>query len=293
MLDFYFYQKTELKNMTRNNYKIRFKNPKVAIIIVFAITSILLAIASSFNLNDLIFPYIFALILEFIILMAIYAFLAFYLIPYVFYMPNGRQPFPDFLKSLKLTRKGLSLKAILLGLVLGTFSLIGLGFSGLILGESFAFSIDFNQLLIFPTPERLGTFNFINHISPALWEEIIFRGVFLTVLLKISSARRAIITDGILFGMFHFLNLRPETLFLTIGQVIYTTCSGITLAYLYTKTSNLIPCMLAHYVNNIISALIMLPEMNLVIFFIYVVLTSLVTLVLGLGIIKLCGKLEL
>lgn len=271
------------------------ETPNIAIIVVYITNIFILYILSlRVYLSSLISPYLFSLILDFIILMVVYAFFAFYLIPFVLCLPNGKQTFSEFLEMLKMTKRSLSIKFFLLGLVIGTFLLIGSFFTRLILGELFIYVIDFNQILSFPSSMTLGFFNLIYHISPALWEEVIFRGVILTLLLKLCSTRKAIIIDGILFGVFHWLNFTPETgLYITLGQVIYTTCSGITLAYMYVKTSNLIPCILAHYMNNIISALIvtLTSEMQLPAFFTYIGLTSFITMAFGLGAIKLYEKL--
>ncbi|MHA1716510.1 MAG: lysostaphin resistance A-like protein, partial [Promethearchaeota archaeon] len=197
----------------------------------------------------------------------------------------------DFLKTLKLTKKCLSLKIIILGLAMGFLVLIGSFFTDIILGKLFICKLDFNQIIDSPNLMNFGYFNFIYHIVPALWEEIIFRGVMITLLLKIYSIRTAIIIDGLVFGIFHIANLGPEAnLFITLGQVIYTSCSGINLAYLYVKTSNLIPCIIAHYVNNMLSALMSI-ELNFLVYFYYVGLISLFAIILGVGIIKLYEKL--
>ena len=271
------------------------ENPNIAIIVVYITNICILYIVSlRVYLSGLITPYILSLFLDFVVLMVGYASFTFYLIPFVLWLPNGKQSFSEFLEILKMTKKSFSIKNFLLGLVIGTFLLIGSFFTKLILGELFIYNIDFNQILSSPSSTSLGFFNLIFYISPALWEEVIFRGVILTLLLKLCSTRKAIIIDGILFGVFHWLNFTPETgLYITLGQIIYTTCSGITLAYMYVKTSNLFPCIFAHYMNNIISVLIVIltSEMQLPVFFTYIGLTSFITLAFSLGTIKLYEKL--
>jgi len=227
------------------------------------------------------------LFLDFIILMVIYALYAFYFIPFVLHLPDGKQNFSGFLKTLKLTKSGLSLRIIFLGLLMGFCVLISFFFSDIILGDLLPFTIDFNQIIGVPNLMNLGYFNFIHHIVPALWEEIIFRGIILTLLLKIYPVRSAIIIDGVVFGIVHLAN--NASLFITLGQVIYTSCFGITLAYLYVKTSSLIPCIIAHYVNNILSALLYISntEVNILIYFFHIGLISLVAMILRVGFIKL------
>ncbi|MHA1376013.1 MAG: lysostaphin resistance A-like protein [Promethearchaeota archaeon] len=257
-------------------------------IIVGSFICILLITSLRKNLRALISSDLFYLFLSFIILMVIYAFYSFYFVPFVLYLPDGKQNISSFLKSLKLTKSSFSLKIIFLGLVTGILVLVGFFCTDIILGELFTFTLDFNQIIEFPNLINLGYFNFINHIAPALWEEIIFRGIMITILLKIYPVRTAIIIDGLFFGIFHIANLGPEAnLFIILGQVIYTSCFGITLAYLYVKTSNLIPCIIAHYVNNILSVLISIKEVNILVLFVQACLLSLIVMILSLGIIKL------
>ena len=116
--------------------------------------------------------------------MSIYAFYSFYFVPFVLYLPDGKQTFSGFLKSLKLTRSGFSPKNLFIGLVIGILLLYSYFGIDIILGELSIFRLDFNQIIQPPSLSNLGYFNFIYHIAPALWEEIIFRGIMITILLK-------------------------------------------------------------------------------------------------------------
>ncbi|MFX1420598.1 MAG: CPBP family intramembrane glutamic endopeptidase, partial [Promethearchaeota archaeon] len=74
--------------------------------------------------------------------------------------------------------------------------------------------------------------------------------------LKNSSQNTSFILNGILFGLFHLVNLLFgihlfSQIFLgIILQVIYASCLGISFAYIYTKTRSLLPCILGHYLFN-------------------------------------------
>lgn len=246
------------------------------ILIIISFRSNLLALISS----DLIYFF-----LDSIFFTLIYAFYSFYFVPFVLHLPDGTQDFSSFLKSMKLTRIGFSLKCFCLSLVIGILLLIGYFSTDIILGELFIYKLDFNQVLQPPSLTNRSYFNFIYHIIPAFWEEIIFRGIMLTILLKKFSVRTAIIIDGVFFGISHMAN--HSNIFIGLGQGIYTFCSGIILGYLYVKTSNLIPSMIAHYVNNIISALLSIGEVNLLVFLLQQCLISSIVLILGVGIIRL------
>jgi len=221
--------------------------------------------------------------------MVIYAFYSFYFVPFVLHLPNGKQTFPNYLKSLKLTKSGFSLIKFFMGLVIGILLLVVYFCIVIFLGERFIYRLDINQIFQPPSSNNYGYFNFIFHLVPAFWEEIIFRGILITILLKRYSVYKAIIYDGIFFSFAHIFN--HSNIYLGIGQGIYTFCSGIVLAYLYVKTSNLIPGMIAHYVNNIISVVIPMEEVNVSVFLLQQYLLSIIVLILGLGIIKLYEKL--
>ena len=75
--------------------------------------------------------------------------------------------------------------------------------------------------------------------------------------LKPQEARFFLQFAATLFGFFHYINLAyGADLISTLGQVAFTTFFGITLAYLFIKTKSLIPCIIAHYVNNAFQPLV-------------------------------------
>ncbi|MCG3260756.1 MAG: CPBP family intramembrane metalloprotease, partial [Candidatus Heimdallarchaeota archaeon] len=97
-------------------------------------------------------------------------------------------------------------------------------------------------------------------LAPGIWEEVAFRGVIFALLLKKYSQKKTIIINGVMFGLFHLINLVSlffmfgyETeiilrlVYSTLFQVIYTTAIGILLAYLYSKTKSLISVIIIHY----------------------------------------------
>ena len=242
------------------------------------------------NLRFFISSEILFLLLRFIILMIIYALYSIFFLHFVMYLPDGKQSFSEFLKTVKLIKSGLKIKEIFLGLLIGIIVLIGAFFTSFIFDE-LEYSIDFNLILGSPNYPNFGYFNFLHHIIPALWEELIFRGIIITLLLKKFSTKTVIILDGVIFGIFHLANLSPETGILILGQVIYNTGFGISLAYLYLKNSNLIPCIIAHYVNNIISV-IMTSTSVVSIYFYSVTFLSLFVLIIRFSIIRLYEKVK-
>ena len=98
-----------------------------------------------------------------------------------------------------------------------------------------------------------------------IFEEVVLRGVILTMLLKVYSKRTAIFGSAILFGYGHFLNILngPLTydLVLFVGaQVVWTSIHGILYGYMFLITGNLYANMFLHLsVNGMGNCFIYMP----------------------------------
>lgn len=80
-------------------------------------------------------------------------------------------------------------------------------------------------------------------IAGPILEEMLFRGVFTRVLLQRYRPILAILLSALIFGLIH---INPV-------QVLGATLMGILLAWIYYRTSSLIPCILSHILNNSLS----------------------------------------
>ena len=78
-------------------------------------------------------------------------------------------------------------------------------------------------------------------ISP-ICEELLFRGVFLNKLKIIVPTSFAIIITSILFGALH-----------GYGSIISAFVFGVCMCILYLKTNNILTCILAHFLNNLLA----------------------------------------
>ncbi len=64
-----------------------------------------------------------------------------------------------------------------------------------------------------------------------------------------------------IFGLFHLINLiSGANLYGTLLQVIYASCFGIGMAYLYIKTRDLLPCILIHYLFDSFGQIFLMGE---------------------------------
>ena len=95
-------------------------------------------------------------------------------------------------------------------------------------------------------------------VGTALFEEIIFRGVLLGVLLRVSTARTAIVASSVLFGLWH---LPPalhdasgdgvlKAVGIVIGTIAVTTGAGLLFAHLRLRSGSLAAPVLAHAATN-------------------------------------------
>jgi membrane protease YdiL (CAAX protease family) len=89
----------------------------------------------------------------------------------------------------------------------------------------------------------------------SIFEEVVLRGVVLTILLQIYSERKAIAGSAVVFGYVHIINLLngPITyasLIFVTGQITWTTIIGVLYGYMFLKTGNLYANMFLHWTAN-------------------------------------------
>ena len=85
-------------------------------------------------------------------------------------------------------------------------------------------------------------------IIPAVAEEILFRGIILTGLRNSSSAAKAIVLSGLLFGIIHIF---PP-------QVIVVSILGMFFGILTVRTNSIVTSIWCHFLNNTMIILMMM-----------------------------------
>lgn len=175
------------------------------------------------------------------------------IVPRGFYLPNGKESLKEYAKSIRLSQINPWKRNIFLGLGYATLVCFCTLIFSILAGE---YIFDLNIIFGWSESNNLGIFLFICSLTPGIWEEVAFRGVILTLLLKKYSEKKAIIIDGVLFGCAHLFNIiRGQDILSTIIQMFYATCIGFSFAYMYIKTESLIPCIIAHYLIDAINPL--------------------------------------
>ena len=77
-------------------------------------------------------------------------------------------------------------------------------------------------------------------ITPALCEEVLFRGFILNGLRSRLSKWQCLMLNAVLFGALHML----------VYQFVPTAALGLLLAWIAWETGSLLPCVLFHFLNN-------------------------------------------
>jgi membrane protease YdiL (CAAX protease family) len=86
----------------------------------------------------------------------------------------------------------------------------------------------------------------------SMFEEVCFRGVFLTMLLRKYGQNRAIFYSALAFGAAHiFALLAGGNLVTTVAQVIWAFLFGLFYGYLFVKTGSLWPSLIIHWLSNV------------------------------------------
>lgn len=108
-----------------------------------------------------------------------------------------------------------------------------------------------------PTPYSDASL-FIETVDVPFTEELLFRGVLLTVLLIVlgrlhdprTAVVLAVVFDGVAFGLAHLANASSVEVGFVLSQATFASILGIGCAYLMVRTRSVYPAMLLHAAVN-------------------------------------------
>ncbi len=96
-------------------------------------------------------------------------------------------------------------------------------------------------------------FHILNMLNVGFIEEIIFRG-FLFKMMARDNVKTAVIVSSVTFGVGHIINLfNGAELIPTLLQICYACVVGYLFVVIFSKSGSLVPCIIAHSVNNALS----------------------------------------
>jgi len=167
------------------------------------------------------------------------------LFPRIFKIPFGSVNIREFLANLGLIKPRPLLKLMLLGAFASLFNLSGMLVGSLLTGK-YIFS---------PATITMGQAVF--SLTPGIWEELLFRGVLMIVLLRLTkSFKRAALIQVLLFGLAHIKGLDFMSM---VCEPISVAIIAVGFTYIAYKTKSLIPGMVFHYLHDTFLFSVQLP----------------------------------
>jgi membrane protease YdiL (CAAX protease family) len=180
--------------------------------------------------------------------------LGYLVVPYLLGLPKGSRSFRAYLDDIRLTRVRPFLPLVLLTascqLILivcqGTGSIVYRIAEGNPVTLEFAKQV-FNLAAALPPQSMLLFAQMFSSL-----EEVAFRGVLLTMLLRRHSARYAIIGSAAAFGLMHLPSVFAGTPVVTaLAQVVWAFLFGLAYGYLFIRSGSLLPSMVLHWLSNV------------------------------------------
>ena len=141
----------------------------------------------------------------------------------------------------KVVGERFGVKYIPLAILLACGMFLGLGF----VNESIARILGGWGLNVSPisvplrTPWHLIVFSITFALLPAVAEELFFRGIILN---SLSATKKvyAVLVSALCFSLYHC----------SLTQLVYQFIYGVALGFLYLTAKSVLPCIIAHFVNN-------------------------------------------
>ena len=109
-------------------------------------------------------------------------------------------------------------------------------------------------------------------LFPAIFEELFFRGLLLSSLEKTSTLAK-VIASGVMFALYHC----------SLSQFVYQFIYGALLALIVIVFKSVIPCIVAHFLNNFAVLFFEYFKVNIDLYNAWVIATGLICLALFIG----------
>lgn len=191
---------------------------------------------------------------QFVHQMSFYILTIFIIAPFVLHLPKGKRTFRQYLYDIGLSSVHPTIRLVLLAL--SCYVILALSQAA----ASFVYRLFEGQSItgsfirqVFDLSGDLPPGSPSLFVSlPSIFEEVVFRGIVLTVFLNTYSERKSIIFSSAGFGFMHLLNLTMgRDLVWVIGQVVWAFLIGLFYGYVFVKTRSLLPLMIVHYLGNV------------------------------------------
>jgi membrane protease YdiL (CAAX protease family) len=159
----------------------------------------------------------------------------------------------DYLDEIRLTRVRPIIPLLLLGLscwvILAFSQVVGTIVFRLTQGKPLTAAFVLSTISIAGDlpPRSMSLFTSFGSV----FEEIAWRGIFLSLFLGFYSKRKAVIMAALGFSILHLINLTGDRPTIWVmGQLVWTFILGLWYGYSVIKTDSLIPAMMVHWLGN-------------------------------------------
>jgi membrane protease YdiL (CAAX protease family) len=174
--------------------------------------------------------------------------------PFVLRLPMGKRTFRQYLNDIGLTRVQPFFRLLLFALSCYAILALSQVAASFVYRLSEGLQIDGNfGRQIFDISKDLSPGSSSLFVSiPSAFEEVVFRGIVLTVFLNNYSKRKSIVFSSLGFGLMHMLNLVNGADFVWVmGQIVWAFIIGLFYGYAFVRTRSLLPVMIVHYLSNV------------------------------------------
>ena len=160
---------------------------------------------------------------------------ALYLMPFVLGLPNGRKALREYCHDIRLLPVQPLGRNVLLGLSLAILTLSSILLASRLTGH---FVSD---------ASTVPALRWVKGLTRGIWEEVFFRGIILTLFMRLRPRRTAVVLSAFVFAMMHFSAPSLEV----AVDVVSIFFMGLLFAYVVLKTGSLLPAMIFHYVHDV------------------------------------------
>lgn len=175
-------------------------------------------------------------------------------VPFLLRLPNGRRSFRGYLDEIRLTRVRPLVPLLLLTLSCDVILILCQGAGSIVYQLAHGSGVTLQSVgRVFDLSAALPPRSMLlfAQLFSSL-EEVLFRGVLLTMLLRKYSARSAIVYSAAAFGLMHLPSVVMGTpVVFVLGQVAWAFLFGLFYGYIFVKSGSLLPSMVIHWLSNV------------------------------------------
>jgi membrane protease YdiL (CAAX protease family) len=173
------------------------------------------------------------------------AFAVFFIFPRCLKQPFGEVGLQEYMHRLGFYLPPGAWKHGVLGIALAMCTLVGMLVGSILTGR---YALDWSTINISHT---------VFSLNAGVWEETMYRGVIMAVLLRsLKSARKAALIMILLFGLSHIKGTDPWSLVDVISVMVIT----VAFTYVAYKTRTLLAGMVFHFLHDALLFFVQVPE---------------------------------